>query len=217
MEHIWGDAVEADALLKRAREREPTPLTYLFFAQVTHRAYTDKYWRESPFLAELEKAVHGATTLTEIVRMMSIVDCWKRELPTLSCNDEEGLIADALKKAVGQPFTRAEAVAIFENSGKYPALGKPLKAMIKEVLRRDPLDPRFRLWSLQLNNRPQDFASEEIRPLLQSILDEASRRGDETATREARMLMEAIDEPEFLDPDVFDPDSDGSDDAAAPG
>ncbi|MGH7947011.1 MAG: tetratricopeptide repeat protein, partial [Opitutaceae bacterium] len=211
MERLWGEAPQGESLLARARDRAPGLAAYWLFAHLTHRSYVKAYRCESPFLTELKQTLRRATRLGDIGLLLRILEYWKRRAETLSTYEEENLLVDCLAAAQKQPFTRTEAAGVFEHAHDNPEFSRPLRKLVKKILREDPLDPQFRLWMIDVDDRWRDPSGS--RAELQSILDEAVRRHDETVIRKARQMLRDLDHPPPPPrPDAYAPEEEDEDD-----
>jgi hypothetical protein len=116
---------------------------------------------------------------------------WRKQPEALPWRAEEKWLLDYIKAAAANPFTRKEAKELvellkgtdFHNEGM---------AFTSAVLKEDGKDPWFRLYHELLQpfhlNRP-----ERDRENYQSILEEATRRGDQAAAKLARELLTELD------------------------
>lgn len=204
MERRWGEAGQAERLLAQARERAPSFATMLLFAHLTDRAHTKPIFGETPFLTELKKTLRSAPRLAEIAALLRLLEHWRNEQEDDRTFHEDKVIADAIPRALGQPFTRAEAAVVIERGRDNPEFARSLQKLVKKMLRTDPLDPQARLWQVEVRGLWVRDPSQD-RAELQSILDEASRRRDEASLRKARQMLRDVDHPPPM-PNPFGPD-----------
>ncbi len=220
MEQLWGDAAQGKALLTQARALAPRQDAGLLFAHLAHRLYAGVCRCDSPFLADLKQALRSTPSIGGIGLLLRVLDYWKDGPEKPRVHEEEKLVGDSVKAALRHPFTRAEAMEVIERAhGNFPVEAQ-VKALLKRVLRDDPLDPWFRLFQLGLS---AGWEGEPVgnRNQLQAILDEAIRRHDDATVRKAREMLRNLDRPTSplpFDPGFFaDPeDDDDLDDAVGP-
>lgn len=204
MERLWGDAAHAADAEGQARTSAPSPAAHLLFAHLAHRVFTRSAGGESPYLADFKQALRTGRGVGEVARLLRIVAHWSVEAAELRAFEEDKLLASALGAAIERPFTRAEAQDVVERAGHNFNFDRPVQRLVKKVLEGDPLDPAFRLWRLSVARPVMCFSSAD-RSELQSILDEAVRRHDETTMRRVRPMIRDIDHPPPPPPDPFDP------------
>ncbi len=207
MQTIWGEAARGAALLAEAAELAPSRMAWLWFSHLAHRVCAQEYRGESPFLAELKAVLRRAPRLGELSLPLRLLAYWRQAPENPRTYEEERLLAAAIERAVGQPFTRAEAVKVVESARDHHEFANAIRKLVKKFLRTDRHDPRFRLWRIEFAN-PFTFGPPASRAEVQAILDEAGRRHDEPAIREARRLLSDLDHPPPSIPGPFGPWSD---------
>jgi hypothetical protein len=136
---------------------------------------------------------------------MRILDYWQNSPEALQVYDEERQVCDALKAALRQPFARSEALEVMERAQGNFLFEEHVDALVKKVLRNDPLDPQFRLYQIGFSGG-WEFNPAGQRPKLQSILDEAIRRQDDAIVRKVRQMMQQLDHPPLPPPRPFEAD-----------
>ena len=194
MEGIWGDAAQGEALLTAAAGCAPSRPALWLFAHLAHRIYTKNYWCASPFLEKLKPALRDAPRIGDLGLLLRVITYWRTVPERHQTPDEERIVAGAIETAVKQPFTRAEAIALIESARDNHTFAKAIKKVVKKILRADPLDPQFRLWQIGFGVTGA-WVPPGSRTELQSILDEAVRRHDEPAMRQARQLLQDLAHP----------------------
>ena len=212
MEQIWGDASQGNTLLAAAAGCAPSRPALWLFAHLAHRIYTKTYSCASPFLAELKPVLRSAPRIGDLGLLLRVFAYWRVAPERLQTPDEERLVAVAIETAVKQPFTRAEAIAVIESARDDPSFSQAITKVVNKVLRADPRDPQFSLWKSGFGVTGA-LVSHGSRAKLQSILDEAIRRHDEPAMRQARQLLHDLDHPPPIpNPFGLPPDFDDEDD-----
>lgn len=215
MERRWGEAARAEALLAQARERAPNGAAMQLYAHLTERDHMGRQASDTPFLPMLKETLRkGAPPrLGEIVVLLRLLAHWRsgREDEAYVFREEE-IVAAAIHRALGQPFTRAEATEAIECGCTNPEFAAPLKKLIKKLLQADPLDPQARLWRLEVRE-PWEFEVPMDRAELRSIVEEATRRRDEASLRKAQRILRELDQPNPFGPDFAGPEGDAEEDA----
>jgi hypothetical protein len=200
LETTFGDKKMGQRLMTAARECTRSPVALLLFVHGNSRLYERK--QGSPFWAELRQ--HRAQVVNARVRkevylafeyLLSLDEA-------LDWNAESVFLRECLAPLSAEAFTREEAsyfLPLLRGSGLAPlvSLGEDI---VSEALRRDPDDPRFRLYSVLGRSRsPYDLDIAEV----DRIYHDAMRRGDaktaqlaHAAIETARNLIEAPDEEE---------------------
>ena len=207
MEQLWGDAARSQEFLVETRELAPNRAAHLLFAHLGHRTYAKSRRCESPFVAGLRRTLREAPRVGAIGVLFRVLEYWKKAPEPLQTHEEERLIDGALAAALDRPFTRTETIEVIERARGIPEFSKSIRKLVKKFLRGDPLDPQFRLWRLAFDD-VRSFIPMANRVELQSILDEAVRRRDESAIRQARQMLRDLDRspmPNPVDP-FFDED-----------
>lgn len=208
IEQLSGQPSQAEPLLAHAREHAPSLPAHLLFAHLAYRVYAKMRQSESPCFADFRRTLRDGIRLSEIGRLLRILDFWQHETDDFRTIREERLIAKALPAALDQPFTRAETVDVVEHARDKCEFEKPLLVLVKRLLRTDARDPLARLWQLQID-RSRFYESSETRSELLSIIDEAMRRHDDASLRQARQMLRGVESPPPM-PHPFGPEIDDS-------
>jgi len=208
MERFWGEGALAAALLAQARTLAPSPAAHALFVHLTHRSLAKADGCESPFLGELKATLKRGPRLGDIGLLVRLLDDWEKASGPLRAFHEKKMIGESMVVALKQPFTRTEALDLLERTHGERDYARPLRLLVEKVLRDDPADPFFQLWSIEFNPAWRDPAGR--RAELQSILEEAGRRHEEAAMRKARQMLHDIDQPPR--PDWDEPGEDEGDD-----
>jgi thioredoxin-like negative regulator of GroEL len=211
MESLWGDAKIGEDLLAKSRAAAPAEVDWILFAHLTHRVYTGKRPGITPFSEELEAALGRSPTVANLARWIAIIRYWKMSPETVSLRLEERLLARTLESALSQPFTREDAILVIERAQGDCTYERGIDALIQKVLKRDPLDPWFRLHNI--SEHPLGKIDDRTDSEINAIIREATRRNDDPTVRKARQLLEQLRRRDFLDgagPD-FDDEYEGED------
>jgi hypothetical protein len=161
----------------------------------------------------------------QLLWVVRVLDHWRSAPEAPALEDEEGWTQAVFGAALRRPFSRTEAVELTSRLEARPRFEPQARALVKQVLRQDPADPLFRLCQLGLAEE-EWYSPERRRAELQSILEEALRRRDDSTACRARQLLQnllreledrpfELEEPAGPDRDG-DAEIDGSE-AAGPG
>lgn len=211
MEEVWGVPSQAKVLLDESLRLSAWAVAPLLIAHLSYRECLKPHRTESPFLPAFERALGLNATPQEIGPLLRILEAWAAVSEKFRAGHERALIVGALKKAANQPFTRAEALALIEQTGHHAEYQRAMALFVHKILRGDPKDPAFRLWKLKLD----ESVSMDIdarRDELDAIITEATRRGDEATQRGARAMLRSINTPKPPPGFDYDPDHDYDDD-----
>jgi len=190
LEMIFGDKGMGLRLMTAARECTRSLLALLFFAHGNSRLYQRK--QGSPFWAELlqnRAQVVSARVRTEVYLAFEYV-CSLDE--ALDWSAESAFVRESLAPLASGAFTRDEALYFVPLLAVNPHFISLAEAINSEGLRRDPDDPRFRLYSVFGRTRsPYDLDIAEV----DKIYHDAIRQGD---TKTAELARAAIGTAENL-------------------
>ena len=212
LEALYGDRVRGDELLAQARKLSLADVVFFFFARFAYYELAPREARPFPFATELEAAVKEASTLRAIL-LLRIYYHFKGEMEIFRSGTED-FLRRYLKKALKQPFTQAEARSLLNEFRPDTVFKEEFLGFAEKLLKLDPKEPFGRLLRLLLKqpgsipffrNRGPDPVSE-----MQSIVEEATRRGDEKTAQLAQALLGRyrMREPSDLDDEQEDEDED---------
>jgi hypothetical protein len=190
LEITFGDQGMGQRLMKAARECTQSLVALLFFAHGNSRLYRRKHG--SPFWAELLQSraqIVSARARREVYRAFEYI----RSLDeALDWSAESAFVRESLAPLASGAFSRDEAsyfVPLLAVDRHFVSLAEAINS---EALRRDPHDPRFRLYSVFGRTRsPYDLDIEQ----LNIIYRDAIRQGD---TKTAELARAAIETAENL-------------------
>ncbi|MCL5096011.1 MAG: hypothetical protein M1608_00445 [Candidatus Omnitrophica bacterium] len=190
LEQFYGDKGKGEQWLERARTESPSAAAFFLFAQIACRVCAPASSADMPFDANLKKALENCPSAGEAVVLVRIYGFWEKapECPLLVL--EEGLIRKYLETASQGVFTRQEAITLIEMTGPTSPLGKDMESFINRILSRDPQDPRFRIYHLLWAG--DQIASPSNLPELESIAQEADRRGDDRTAQIVRGFIGTV-------------------------
>jgi hypothetical protein len=198
-EQMFGNPAEGAIFLSRARAAAPFPAAFLFFAHITHRQYSRQQQAASPFLTELRSELKQAPSASRAAVLLRLFHYWDQSddgfSDTPSLDAEANLLKDYLNRALKQPFSRAEAREVVELCDP-KSFDQQARSFVNAMLRRDRLDPWFRLTDYMLHEADAWVANPDFnRTKLQSILDEARRRGDQELVPKLQRFIKDLDRP----------------------
>jgi hypothetical protein len=199
LEMTFGDKEMGSQLMAAARESTHAPVALLLFAHGNSRLY--QRTKQSPFWAELlqnRAQVDSPRARNELVVALKYLYSLDK---ALDWSAETAFVRECLAPLAAEAFTRDEAWHAVPSLAAFPPLASLAKAIIEEGLRRDPDDPRFRLYSVLGHSRSSaDFDVAE----LDKIYHDAIREGDtqtaqiaSSALGTARNLFEPLFEQDF--------------------
>jgi len=191
LERLHGDVAQGQALLEQARAASPHAAAFLLFAHLSHRVYTRQ--ADSPFLAELKAELAREPSAAWGVLLLRIIGYWDNTQDKQPLGVESGMLRKYLKAAAKAPCSRAEAKGIVELCGS-EEFKDSASGFIRARLRHDPKDPLFRLFQHMLNPT-WEYDPDEDRRKLQSILEEAQRRGEQEVIQKLQGLIRRLDHP----------------------
>ena len=191
LEQLHGDAAQAKDFLAGARAASPFPAAFAFLAQVVWRACADGATAGAPFEKDLEAAASDKPSVAHALVLMRIWLFEQEVLEGTTSQSEQNWLRHYLNTVAKQPFTRDEATALVELIEPHEEFHRQAEALVKQVLKKDKLDPLFRLFQRDL--RPFQLTDpDQEQDSLQAILQEARRRGDEKAVQLARQLLASL-------------------------
>jgi hypothetical protein len=186
----FGDKGTGLRLMTAARECTRSLVALLFFAHGNSRLYHRK--QGSPFWAELlqnRAQVVSARTRKEVYLTFEYIRSLDQ---ALDWSAESAFVRESLAPLASGAFTRDEASYFIPLLAAEPHFVSLIEAINLEALRRDPDDPRFRLFSVLGHTRsPYDLDIAE----LDNIYRDAIRQGD---TKTAELAKAAIGTAENL-------------------
>jgi tetratricopeptide (TPR) repeat protein len=193
LEQDLGDPQRAEALLAEARAASPCPDAFLLYAHMQLRVTTHrKRGQPTPFSQELNRpgpmparAVHGALLLRIFQHVIGDESPYGYHI-------EANLIRTYLRAALGEPFTREEARKLVEQAEHIELFAGEAKQFVRAILKQDANDPLFRLLDFVLAGNHEFGNPETSRHTLQSIIQEAERRGDHATIQRAERMLESI-------------------------
>jgi tetratricopeptide (TPR) repeat protein len=179
-----GDKRMGTKLMTEAREYTRSPVALLFFAHGMSRLYRKKqgsvFWAEvlqkqSQIVStSVRKEVHQ---IFEYIRLFNEASDWSAET---------AFVRKCLQPLCSGAFTREEAAYFVPLLAGYPPLLSLAESIVKEALRRDPDDAKFRLFSLIGRvQSPMDVDIEE----LDKIYHDALKQGDAKSARTAQAAI----------------------------
>jgi thioredoxin-like negative regulator of GroEL len=190
LEITFGDKGMGQRLMKAARECTRSLVALLFFAHGNSRLYHRKHG--SPFWAELlqnRDQVVSARVRREVYLAFEYIHSLDK---ALDWSAESAFVRQSLAPLASGAFTRDEASYFVPLLAVDPHFVSLAEAINSEALRRDPDDPRFRLYSVFGRTRsPYDLDIEQ----LDKIYHDAIRQGD---TKTAELARAAIGTAENL-------------------
>jgi tetratricopeptide (TPR) repeat protein len=201
LELTFGDTGMGLRLVKAARESTQSPVALEFFLHGISRLYKSNPGRT--FWAELRKSqpqVISARVRKEVFLMFEYLRSLKEDLDWTA---ESKFVRDCLAPLGSKAFSREEVIFYIPKFGPYPEFHSLGENLIAEGLRRDPTDPRFRLYSEMGDLRSPldlDLAKVEI------IYRDATRQGDKETAGIAKTLIQVVenfDESPFEDDEDF--------------
>jgi tetratricopeptide (TPR) repeat protein len=200
LELTFGDQGTGSRLVKAARDCTHSPVALQFFLHGISRLY--KHSQARTFRAELLKSspqVVGARARKEVFLMFEHLRSLKEDL---DWSAEGNFVRNCLAPLGSKAFSREEAIYYIPRFGPHPEFHALGETMIAEALRRDPSDPRFRLYSEVGNlQSPLDLNLAKV----EAIYRDASRQGDKETAGIAKTLMQLV---ENLDESPFEDDED---------
>ncbi len=173
LEMTFGDKAMGLRLMTAARECTRSLVALLLFAHGNTRLYQREHG--SPFWVELLQ--NGAQVLNARVRKEIYLTfeyiCSLDEV--LNWSAESAFVRECLAPLASGAFTREEASYFVPLLAVLPQFVSLAEAITSEALRRDPDDPRFRLYSMFGRARsPLDLNIKEV----DKIYHDAIRQGD---------------------------------------
>jgi tetratricopeptide (TPR) repeat protein len=200
LEMTFGEKRMGLRLMTEARECTRSPVALLFYAHGNSRLYQRK--QGSPYWAELKQnqaRVGSARVRKEVYLTFQYLLSLDK---ALDWGAETAFVRKCLAPLAAEGFTRDEASYFVPILKEHPPFVSLAKAIIAQALRRDPDDPRFRLYSVLGRSRsPQELNIWEV----DRIYHDALRQGD---TETAKVAHAAIEAAESLLDSPFDDEDD---------
>jgi tetratricopeptide (TPR) repeat protein len=193
LELLFGDHQRGQDLLGQARNATVASVFFLFFAETAYRLFQPKGAPVFPFERELGSAAKDASAV-RAASLLRIYQYWLGVPNVKELYREEEWLGEYLRKAIRHPFTRDEALVLVETAGPQSVFKDEIYPFIEKVLKQDRNDPLFRL----LHHILQPFSLDEANDAhseLESIIAEATRRGDERTVKFARQCMAKLEVP----------------------
>jgi tetratricopeptide (TPR) repeat protein len=201
LELTFGDQKMGSRLINTARECTHSPVALQFFLHGISRLY--KHNQGKTFRSELLRSqpqVVSERVRKEVFLMLEHLRSLKEDL---DWSAENTFVRNCLAPVASTAFSREEASYYVPRFGPHPEFQSLGQAMIAEGLRRDPSDPRFRMYS-ELNNLRSpldlDFAK------MESIYHDATRQGDKETARIAKTVMQVAENLDEFEEDYEDND-----------
>jgi thioredoxin-like negative regulator of GroEL len=200
LELTFGDRKMGSRLVNAARESTHSLVALQFFLHGISRIY--KHGQGKTFWPELLKKqpqVVSARVRKEVFLMLEHLRSLKEDL---DWSAESTFVRKCLAPLASTAFSREEVIYYVPRFGPHPEFRSLRDTMVAEGLRRDPSDPRFRMYSELENFRsPLDLDLAKI----ESIYRDATRQGDKETAGMAKTLMQLA---ENLDESLFEEDED---------
>jgi tetratricopeptide (TPR) repeat protein len=190
LERIHGDDEQGRALIEQARAACPFPVVFLLGAHVIHRIYSGSKGKDSPFLAALRAEVKRQPDAAQALALLRLFHSINHTADKPPLDAEQKMVRGYLSAAAKGPCTRAQAKQIVElcQPGQFR---EQARVFIRRMLREDPVDPWFRFHKLLLDlasfNPPGDTPA-----TLESILQEAQRRGDQQLVQKVQGALRQV-------------------------
>ena len=193
LEQTHGDPGQGKVLLERARSASPFPAAFLFFAHLTHRVYSAERRGDSPFAAEVRAELGRELSAAQAGLLLRLFLYWEDAPEEPPLDNETKWMRKLLNALPKRGTTRQEARQLAElcAAGQF---GEQALALVRAVLRKDRQDPLFRLLEHSLRDEGP-YGRPLSRPELESILQEARRRGDQEAIQRAEQALRSLDLP----------------------
>ncbi|HIL69647.1 MAG TPA: tetratricopeptide repeat protein [Verrucomicrobia bacterium] len=209
METKYGDLSKGGELLDEAGKQAPSVEACLFYAHLVLEVFlgvwSDRYFMELKLIAKKEASLDRGIILLQILRR------WEPFSRGTICYDARAELEGYFKNAVKQPFTRSDVVELEkETQGDY-RLAKALDPFARKILKQDRGDPLMRLIQLQRQHRGSGPDTSDIRKI-ENIQKEARKRNDSEALQRSSQLLEQLNRPSPIEPDMdFMPPMDDED------
>ena len=203
LEHCAGQTQRGDELLAAGRAASPAPSAFLWYAHLARLARGRRAPGTSPdFLPEFQRDQIPQATAAGALRLVRIFKHWIKDDPTGQHYDDCQVLTQYIAAAVRRPFTREEARQLIDQldqAGLRVTCHKEAGKFIRAILKRDPIDPLFRLYDLA---GKWDFGSAPARLQrdMHAIIAEAVRRGDHSTAQRAERLWESSQRGPVLPP-----------------
>jgi tetratricopeptide (TPR) repeat protein len=191
MEQLFGDQQQAAELLISARSASPFPAAFWWFAHIAQRCYAPGPVRCLPLIAEVKTAFKQSPQAAQGIMLLKIYQFWQTWPDCPPLFDETELLCKYLAAAVKNPFTRDDACQLVDLTGPNSEFEIQAQAFVNKMLQLDPKDPLFRLYQYLL--QPFHLGDPESEcDKLESIIDEATRRGEENTVKLARQHLGSL-------------------------
>ncbi len=199
LEYLHGERVRAGQLLAQSRAASPAAVHFFFFARFAFFDLAPADAGTFPFAEELQAAAKEPN-VAHAALLMQIYNYWRTLTDPMGLRGAEGFLRQYLPKAVKHSFTLAEARRLAEQFRAGTVFRKEYSGLTKAALKLDPKDPFFRLSGILIKPAPtmRTFGNPKPPasiPQLQSIIEEASRRGDEATAQLARQCLDRVNHP----------------------
>jgi len=201
LELTFGDQGMGARLVNAAREGTHSLVALQFFLHGISRLY--KHNQGRAFWSELLKSqpqVVSAGLRKEVFLMFEHLRSLKEDL---NWTAESTFVRNCLAPLGSKAFSREEVIYYIPRFAAYPELHSLGETMIAEGLRRDPNDPRLRLYAEVGNLRsPLDLDLTKV----ENIYRDATRQGDKETAGIAKTLMRVagnFDESPFEEDEDF--------------
>lgn len=209
LEQAFGDPPRADALLAEARAISPCPEAFLLYAHLSLRAESrSQRGQPTPFSLEFGRDGGRNQIAVHAPILMRIFQHWVRDDTSWHHRAEVKLICKYLAAAARQPFTREQARQLVEQAEQTEHFAEEAQKFVRAILKQDPKDPLFRVFDFIFKGMHEFGNPQESRRRLQSIIEEAARRGDHATVQRAERMIEGLKHGPFppLPPidDVFE-------------
>jgi hypothetical protein len=222
LENAHGDPGQARVLLEQARSASPFAAAFLFFAHLTHRVYGGERLGNSPFAPGLLTELARELSAAQAGLLLRLFLYWESAPDKPSLDTETKWLRKLLNGLAKRGATREEARQLVELCGTVGRFAEQALALVRSVLRKDRHDPLFRL--LELGLRDEDpYGRPPDRREIETVLQEARRRGDQEATQRAERFLRSLDQPpprpipdfpDFEEEEDFDEEPDFADAAS---
>jgi tetratricopeptide (TPR) repeat protein len=200
LELTFGDKGMGLRLVKAARECTHSPVALQFFlhgiSRLNKRGQGTTFWAE---LLKSQPQVVNARTRKDVFLMLEYLRSLKEDL---NWTAESNFVRNCLAPLSSKAFSREEVIYYIPRFAPHPEFHSLGETMIAEGLRRDPNDPRFRLYAEMGDLRsPLDLDLAKV----ENIYRDAIRQGDKETAGIAKTLMQVV---ENFDESPFEEDED---------
>jgi tetratricopeptide (TPR) repeat protein len=191
LERCFGDTAAGESHSAEARAASPSPEAFLFHTHFAQRVYAPN--QRGPWLDEFVEVSRKGARVGHAQLLVAICHYWKTS-PKDPCLKEEYKLHEYVRQAANRPFTHDEAAGLLFSMPPSPKWSQALKPIIRQVLARDPKDPRFRLFQILSQILPQNTAAcRRTVQDLQSIVEEAHRRRFDPIAKAAQSAIQELE------------------------